>query len=841
MKSEKKLSSRKPHNKLFLVFVMFCMVLFSVNLINAALTDSLISYLKLDETTGTVVVDSVQTKNFTKTITGTGNITFGSEGKFNTGFLWSNGTQSYLNRSAVSQLQTNWSVSFWAKLMNTNIAGELIRFGDASPSAFDLSLNATNGLYSSIYSGGWRTVYTTTTLTNNTWYHILVTSNTTGTNYFVNGVNVGTTTYYANVASLTNYIGGYISGGPSAKVIIDEVGYWNRTLTTSEITSLYNSGSGTPIFPSYLINYDINLTTPSDGSLLTDIGYVFNATYNISGSSTNHVWKNATYNLYKNGDLFNSTTVTLTTNRTNSSLYIDNFVIGNYIWFIRACYGNATYNNCTTSSNYTYTVGASFTNLTYENSVYETQYQTITGILNLVPGTEIYDVKLVYNGVEYTGSYSNNGDDTYLLSASFDTGTLPSSTTTNLSYYLKLIYSVGSSFIYENTSSQNQTVNPLSLFGCNSALNRTLNFTAQNEENLTTLSTWNFLATFQYWIGNGNIKKNVSINNLSINSAALCINPNNLTYKTDAIIQYEKTGFVKRNYYLYNASLTNTTQNITLYLLESSASTSFIISVKDGSQLPITDAYVYVQRYYPGTGLFQTVAMSKTDGNGNTVAHFEAETEDYRILVMKDGIIVYTSPIQKVYCSATPCTLPIQIESAGVSGWTHVGNLTNLIYYGPTYNNVTGLISYTYIDTSGTTSYGRLWVYTINAASGKQTICNVSSTSNAATLTCDVENITGTVYAQGYISRSPEVLVWAVSFIVNTVKAIMGIEGLFWAFIVIMVLAIGGAIIGGVSGMIIGSILGFIGAAWLGIASFGTITIFGLIILGVFIIWRIKN
>jgi len=488
---------------------------------------------------------------------------------------------------------------------------------------------------------------------------------------------------------------------------------------------------------------------------------------------------------------------------------------------------------------------------TYSTSTYETSNELFN--INLTYDSSYYSGisgTLIYNGTSYTGTKIGTGN-TILFSKTL---TIPSyAIGSNTSFYWLINYqnlfnSSDNGII--QTATINQSVNPILLYDCSSSTNQTLNFTAYHEVNLTSLSLFYFLGTFEYWLGSGTIRKNVSINDLNVGSSALCINPSvNITYKTDAIIQYESTGYVKRNYYLYNISLTNISQAINLYLLGTADATAFIISVKDGSQLPITDAYIYIQRYYPGTGLFQTVAMAKTDGNGNTVAHFEVETEDYKIIVMKNGVIIYSSPVQKVYCSATPCALPIQTSSAGISGWSHVGNLTNLIYTGPTYDSITKIISYTYIDTSGTTHYGRLWVYTIDAGKGKQTVidsstglpCNINSTSNAATLVCNIANVTGTVYAEGYISRSPEVLVWAVSWIINTIKSIMGMEGLFWAFVVIMVLAIGGMLMGGITGGILGSVLGLIGTAWIGIASFGTVTIFGAIILGVVIIWLIKN
>lgn len=475
---------------------------------------------------------------------------------------------------------------------------------------------------------------------------------------------------------------------------------------------------------------------------------------------------------------------------------------------------------------------------TYNSSVYETSNQVF--IINFSYDSSNYfniGGTLIYNNTNYAGILSGTGSN-ILFNASTD---IPLGNYDTKTFLWQIQMANGTGIYYYNSTSYTQVIAPILLYSCTTTSNQTLNFTAQNEENMTGMVNWNFLGTFNYWLGEGTIKKNVSINNLNINYTSLCISPNNSVFYINAIIQYEKEDYVKRNYYFYNASLTNITNNVILYFLDNVVAKAFIISVKDSSQLPITDAYVYIQRYYPGTDTYQTVAMAKTDGSGNTIGYFEVETEDYKIIVMKDGVIIYTSPVQKVYCSATPCTLPIQTSGGGVAGWSHVGNLSNLIYYGPSYNSTTGLISYTYIDTSGTTHYGRLWVYKVNSATGKQTICNTNSSSNAATLTCNVTGYEGTIYAESYISRSPEVLVWAVSFIIETLKSIMSMQGLFWAMLIILTLAVGGAVMGGVTGGIVGTIMGFIGATWLGIASFGMITIWGLIIIGVFIIWQIKN
>ena len=824
----------------------------------SAITWDNVAYYKLDETSGAVIDATANGLNGTSY-----NTTRGVSGILNTAYYFNKSDSNYVNITANVKLRpSNLTFNVWFKtICNYDVGGAgeyLVNFHSSSTAygyfgGIRLGANSTGGNYcSSLYvifynvtGSSIDVMGTSQNNNNNNWHMATVTFNGTNLSLYKDGVlenskvvpltSINWSNQDLSIGRLVGQAEKYYFNGT-----MDEVGIWNRSLSASEVTELYNSGAG--LVYSGIGEASVTLISPANETVLSATGTNFTANFNTTGTNpNNYTWKNATYQVWRNGIAFNSTTVNLSGNNTQNILYIDEFTIGNYKWNVLGWYGNNTFADYTTAiNNFTFQVGATLSNVTYNSNVYETSSQMFSGKLKLLEGTSLYDIQIVYNGTEYSGNLTDLGNSNYLAYSIIDIPTV--TTQTNYLFYFKLIYSIGAgSFLYQNTTSYNQTVNPISLINCTSATNQTLNFTAKNEEDLTSLINWNFVGTFEYWIGSGTIRKNISINNLNINYSALCINPNNLTYKADAVIQYEKDDFVKRNYYFYNTSLTNTTQNVVLYLLNKTQSTAFIISVKDGSQLPITNAYIYVQRYYPGTGLYQTVAMSKTDGNGNTVAHFEAETEDYRIIIMKNGIIIYTSPIQKVYCSATPCTLPIQTESAGVSGWAYVGNLTNLIYYGPTYDSDTGIISYTYIDTSGTTNYGRLFVYTINSAIGKQTICNVTSVSNAATLICNVTGIEGTVYAESYISRSPEILVWGVSFVLKTLKAIMGMEGLFWATIIIVIFATAGVLMGGVSGGIVGSIIGIIGTGWLGIASFGTITLWGLIILGVFIIWQIKS
>jgi hypothetical protein len=150
------------------------------------------------------------------------------------------------------------------------------------------------------------------------------------------------------------------------------------------------------------------------------------------------------------------------------------------------------------------------------------------------------------------------------------------------------------------------------------------------------------------------------------------------------------------------------------------------------------------------------------------------------------------------------------------------------------------MISYTYVDSSGTTSYGRLEVYRLSAL-GKTKICDVNSTSAAATLNCNITGHEGNIVAEAYISRSPETFVWSESFVVSALKSIVSFDGLFWSFLIIGILALAGVMNAGIPGGVLSTIVGMVVVSMLGIASIGLVATWGIIILGVFIIWIIKN
>ncbi len=676
-------------------------------------------------------------------------------------------------------------------------------------------------------------IYSNNTIHDGAWYHVVIVRDGANGYMYIDSVQQTVTAADWNTdVDVTEKLGIGSWRGLLNYWIgeVDEVGLWKgKALDQDEIDALYNDGDGLSYLPTPFV---ITLISPVNGTIMSTVGEDFKASYVAAENLTN-----ATYYVWDDeGSIFNQTTVAVTGISNNTTLYIDDFTLGNYEWNVKAC----TANNCSfAQDNFTLIAAATVDAEQYNNYTYETSLEIFEINVTILPNSILYSAQLFYNETPYEGNITLISAGEYSITTTIDIPQI-SSPSELVSFFWQLIYPVGGgSFIYQNLTSREQNISQIQLGLCSGGLtNITLNFTNWDEENRTVTTPFDFYGTFLYWLGDGTTYKNFSISNTSINNQTICILPANLTYYTDAQIQYEKSTYVKRSYYLINATLTNVTQHLKLFSLLKTSSTSFIIEVIDESQIPVISAYLYIQRYYAGAGIFETIEMARTDITGATIGHFEVETEDYKVLIVKDGEVLFESGAQKIFCRETPCTIIFQIEPAVGVEWNDFGDITSLIW-SLEFDEDTNVWTYTYVDVSGTAQYGRLHVYYLKGDEGKMTICDTNSTSASATLTCNATGYDGEIYAAGYLSRSPEILVYLKSVIIGGLKAILGLEGLFLSMFVLMLLGLLGlwnptvGIVSIVGGMII---LNF-----MGLASFGAVTIWGVIFIALILLWELKS
>ena len=138
------------------------------------------------------------------------------------------------------------SYSAWVYPTNlTDTYNFVFQNGDSS-SGTSLVLNTNRiGFF---YNGGQSYTAGTATLTLNAWNHIVTTIDTNGNlRFYLNGsfdvLRTGVSWSETPTYTYTQ-IGRASSGVHFFNGIIDEVGIWNRELTASEVTQLYNSGAG---------------------------------------------------------------------------------------------------------------------------------------------------------------------------------------------------------------------------------------------------------------------------------------------------------------------------------------------------------------------------------------------------------------------------------------------------------------------------------------------------------------------------------------------------------------------------------------------------------------------
>ena len=213
-----------------------------------ALTDDLVSYWKLDETSGTRA-DSHGSNDLTDNNTvgyGTGKISNGAD------FEQGNGDES-LSIADASQsgldITGDMSFSMWIKIESypgpsmvplgkPGAYITVLDYNNFSFVVYDASSNATSYTDPSVYTAG------------SNWYHIVgvYDSSTPSMTIYLNGSDGSATQNSADASSIANTANPFYLGANGTTNefdgIIDEVGIWSRQLTSDEVTELYNSGDG---------------------------------------------------------------------------------------------------------------------------------------------------------------------------------------------------------------------------------------------------------------------------------------------------------------------------------------------------------------------------------------------------------------------------------------------------------------------------------------------------------------------------------------------------------------------------------------------------------------------
>ena len=763
-----------------------------------SLTNGTMAYWKFDEAAGTNVKDF--TGNYDLT-TNTPNWVSGLLGNA-LNFTQSGGTDYVAyNDTFLDRNMTDFSLSLWFKLdnwYNSTRTDNPYFFGkeDSAANRFEGGFHPASGKFFLLITGegaGIKNMYSNAThWDEERWYHfVLVWDGGSNISLYFNGEQNHTIDYTGklNTTTLTH---DFMLGASSdhAKIwngTIDETGVWDRILTVSEISDLYNAGVG--ISPADLT---VTLNSPADDYGTIDKNITFNCTASSPALNISNI------------SLYHNDTGTWTLNQTNSTtrksnstsiFYVDFQDYGSIEWNCYACDNEST---CVYGNNRTVVI-EKFTveSETHNATTYETARETFLISFGIAEDLEISLIQLVYNETNHTVSDIVKTATTINASKTID---IPVNVNDFINetrdFFFRLTYAGAD---VQETDLYYQNVSFANLQLCNATYStEALNFTYYDEltsaeidaaANATSIQT-----TFNYWIGSGDIYKNYSYNKLTNNAASqykFCIFPAWQTFKTNMDLDYEAEAYAPRTYYLRNATLTNQTNEISLNLLTISDSVKFFITVLEG-MVPFPNAIVTISKFFTGEGIYRTIGIRETDELGDFIEYLDLDKK-YQYFIVRDGTS-YGTIIKQASCTEAPCEITLQLEEATVDMWqgyydTHAVSVAYTLFY----NDTNKIVTYTFNDLTGLAQYFRLLVTQMSANQTGSTICDDSLYSTSGTLTCNMTGYDGDFRATSYIHRSPGRIVDFILFVISTIKDTLGATGILISLFIIVTVALVGS------------------------------------------------
>ncbi len=238
-----------------------------------SLNVGLVSYYKLDENATDTTVEDSHGANTGTSSTNTNNL-YDASGKINSAFDFDGSSEDIdLNTKTLLGGASAISISTWV-YHDTASGTDIILASWGSPNfVVMLRIDGTALTFHTKTSSGVAGGTTQTLSTTGAWIHIVGIYNGTIMKTYVNNVLSGTT--FAQTGTITatgtdNYtVASYNNGVGFWDGKIDEVGIWNRSLNSSEISDLYNGGAGityTNVFADWNITF--NLTDVDTGEQL---------------------------------------------------------------------------------------------------------------------------------------------------------------------------------------------------------------------------------------------------------------------------------------------------------------------------------------------------------------------------------------------------------------------------------------------------------------------------------------------------------------------------------------------------------------------------------------------
>lgn len=494
---------------------------------------------------------------------------------------------------------------------------------------------------------------------------------------------------------------------------IDEWGIWNRILTDSEISDLYNNGVG--LTPAQLTSMTVVNSHPANHSNLTSTTVIFGCNATGFDNNVTFIVLNATNSSGSNWNQTNVSTIggiSYNATFTNTSL-----TDGNYTWNCLA-YGTAANSssgmsvfridshapavkinlptsilpygffrnnetlNWTISDTHLQTIWYNYngTNITVYGGANETKFnitnpgyiQNITiwandsfGNINSSYVQWNYTIfvnswnysKVTYETVNETFLINVTGATTVVLNYNGTnyTTTQSGTTWTRVLDIPEVTYPGNRTFYWifqtGNTTIFNQSALDANFSICRAdgGLTPFLNFTFKDESDGTILNASNDLTSATYWIGAGTVNKSYTFTNTSVNYQYTFCGVPNLSFIVDMSFKYSNPSYPLRTWAYDDQTLSNATTTKVLYLLSDDDGIYSSIKTADVIGTPISGALIQYERQI--SGVWTLIGQELTGDDG--IATFWVDPNyQYRFTATKTGytdVQVTIQPSQTTY------------------------------------------------------------------------------------------------------------------------------------------------------------------------------------------------
>ena len=303
----------------------------------------------------------------------------------------------------------------------------------------------------------------------------------------------------------------------------------------------------------------------------------------------------------------------------------------------------------------------------------------------------------------------------------------------------------------------------------------------------------------------------------------------------DYRLTYVSNDYGKRSYYYTLSNATN--YSISLYLLTATNGTDVTFTVQDNSGNELSNATIYLKKYYVSTNSYRTVAMERTNEEGEASIDVDFNDAYYQILVNYGDFSLQTIG-SKIISTTRILTLDLLADPFGTVDALD-GVTTSL-----SFNNLTQTFSYVFLDTTGTQRTATLDVIKTTPTTDEN-VCTTTDTSVSGTLLCTVNTtaIPGTYTAKGYISINPKILTntyQIITGIARDFQAVFGTTGIFLTILLAGCMAGLGAMISPAVAIIM-FVVGIAIASFMGMSMISTVFLCFLILGAIILIFKMKR